>query len=173
MMLSTAVVGGRTARIEENPMARVTYDTAAVVRQLNRILEAELAGVVRYTHWSFMVFGFHRIAIVQWLRGQAAESLLHATEAGEMITSLGGHPSLAIGPLLDTHRHELAEILAEALEHETMALDLYRSLIGLVEGRSVMLEEYARKMIGTEEAHVGEVRKMLRGPETAAPRQKR
>ena len=154
-------------------MARATIDTAAVVRQLNRILEAELAGVVRYTHYSFMVFGFHRIAIVQWLRGQASESLLHATEAGEMITSLGGHPSLAIGPLLDTHRHDLADILAEALEHETMGLDLYRDLIELVDGKSVMLEEYARKMIGTEEAHVGEVRKMLRVPEAALPKAKK
>jgi bacterioferritin len=150
-------------------MTRDHYDTAAVVRQLNRILEAELAGVVRYTHYSFMVFGFHRIAIVQWLRGQAAESLLHATEAGEMITSLGGHPSLAIGPLLDTHRHDLADILAEALDHETAALDLYRELIPMVEGKSVMLEEYARKMIGTEETHVGEVRKMLGGPGALAP----
>ena len=144
-------------------MARDQYDTVAVVRHLNQILEAELAGVVRYTHYSFMVFGFHRLAIVQWLRGQASESLLHATEAGEMITSLGGHPSLEIGPLLDTHRDDLSDILGEALEHETSALDLYRELIPLVEGKSVMLEEYARKMIGTEEAHVGEVRKMLRG----------
>lgn len=151
-------------------MAKETYETAAVVRQLNRILEAELAGVVRYTHYSFMVFGFHRIAIVQWLRAQAAESLLHATEAGEMITSLGGHPSLAIGPLLDTHRHDLTDILGEALGHETMALDLYRALIPMVEGKSVMLEEYARKMIGTEETHVGEVRKMLGGPESSRPR---
>jgi bacterioferritin len=150
-------------------MARDHYDTAAVVRQLNRILEAELAGVVRYTHYSFMVFGFHRVAIVQWLRAQAAESLLHATEAGEMITSLDGHPSLGIGPLLDTRRSDLLDILEEALEHETAALDLYRELIPLVEGKSVMLEEYARKMIGTEEAHVGEVRKMLRGPEALAP----
>ncbi|HUM02865.1 MAG TPA: ferritin-like domain-containing protein [Thermoanaerobaculia bacterium] len=150
-------------------MARDHYDTPAVLRQLNRILEAELAGVVRYTHFSFMVFGLHRIAVVQWLRSQASESLLHATEAGEMITSLGGHPSLGIGPLLDTHRNDPADLLANALEHETMALDLYRGLIRLVEGKSVMLEEYARKMIGTEEAHVGEVRKMLRGREAPAP----
>lgn len=154
-------------------MARDRYDTVAVVRQLNRILEAELAGVVRYTHYSFMVFGFHRVAIVQWLRAQAAESLLHATEAGEMITSLGGHPSLGIGPLLDTHRSDLADILAEALEHETSALNLYGELISLVEGKSVMLEEYARKMIGTEETHVGEVRKMLGGPRAPTPEKRK
>jgi len=154
-------------------MARATYQTSAVVKQLNRILEAELAGVVRYTHYSFMIFGFHRLPIVQFFRAQASESLLHATEAGEMITSLAGHPSLAIGPLLETYRHDLTAILTESLEHEVAALDLYRELIDLVEGKSVMLEEYARKMIGTEEAHVGEVRKMLRGTGAAASKPKR
>ena len=29
---------------------------AAIVAVLNRLLEAELAGVVRYTHYSFLVF---------------------------------------------------------------------------------------------------------------------
>ena len=49
-----------------------------VVGLLNRILEHELAGVVRYTHYSLLVFGYNRIPIVAWLREQAAESLLHA-----------------------------------------------------------------------------------------------
>jgi bacterioferritin len=48
---------------------------------LNQILEAELAGVVRYTHYSFMVYGYNRIPIVSWLRAQADESLAHAHEA--------------------------------------------------------------------------------------------
>ena len=58
-------------------------DTKKVVTVLNKILEAELAGVVRYTHYSFLVFGFSRIPIVEWLRSQAAESLAHAQLAGE------------------------------------------------------------------------------------------
>jgi bacterioferritin (cytochrome b1) len=68
-----------------------------VVALLNRILEAELAGAVRYTHYSLMIFGYNRIPIVSWLRTQATESMAHAQQAGEMITSLGEHPSLAIG----------------------------------------------------------------------------
>ena len=44
-------------------------DNDSVIGVLNRILEAELAGVVRYTHYSFLVFGFGRIPIVSWLRG--------------------------------------------------------------------------------------------------------
>ena len=43
-------------------------DTAAVVDDLNTILELELAGVVRYLHYSLMVFGHSRIPIVKWMR---------------------------------------------------------------------------------------------------------
>ena len=135
-----------------------------VVAVLNKILESELAGVVRYTHYSFLVFGFGRIPIVSWLRQQADESLLHAHQAGEWITTLGAYPSLAIGPLLDSHTFDIASILRESLEAEQIALGLYRELLSLVEGRSVALEEFARQMIQVEELHAGEVDKMLRRP---------
>jgi bacterioferritin len=135
-----------------------------VVEILNRILEYELAGVVRYTHYSLLVFGYNRIPIVAWLRDQATESLVHAHQAGEMITHLGAYPSLAIGPLLDTHQHDIGTILRESLEAEGQALALYKELLGLVEGKSVMLEEYARQMVHAEELHAGEVDKMLRQP---------
>ena len=136
----------------------------AVVATLNRILEAELSGVVRYTHYSLMVVGYARIPIVKWLRDQASESLAHAQAAGELVTHLESHPSLAIGPLLETHRHEIGDILRESLDHERAAAQLYRDLLALVAGRSVMLEEYARGMVAKEETHIGEVQKMLRAP---------
>jgi bacterioferritin len=137
---------------------------AAVIDLLNKIMEMELAGVVRYTHYSFMVYGFGRIPIVSWLRGEAQTSLQHAQTAGELVTQLGSHPSLAIGPLLETHRHEIADILRESMEHESKSLALYRELLSHVQGESVMLEEYARKMVFEEEHHLGEVDKMLRQP---------
>jgi len=137
---------------------------AEVIGLLNRILEQELAGVVRYTHYSFLVFGYSRIPIVSWLRDQANESLLHAQQAGEMITLLGAYPSLAIGPLLDSHKHDVGDIMREAMETEDITLSLYKDLLAAVEGRSVMLEEYARQMIYAEELHAGEVDKMLRRP---------
>jgi bacterioferritin len=127
-------------------------------------LESELAGVIRYTHYSFLVFGYHRIPIVAWLRDQAAESLMHAQRAGELITHLGEYPSLAIGRLLDSHQHDIGMVLRESMQHEAAALALYRKLLTAVEGRSVMLEEYARQMIFAEEQHAGEVDKMLRRP---------
>jgi len=135
-----------------------------VVAVLNRILEMELAGVVRYTHYSLLVFGYGRIPIVSWLRDQATESLTHAQQVGEWITHLGAYPSLEIGPLLDTHRLDIGDMLRESLTSEGQALDLYRELLELVKDRSVALEEFARTMISAEEMHADEVDKMLRKP---------
>jgi bacterioferritin len=139
-------------------------DTAKVVEVLKHILELELAGLVRYLHYSFMVFGHNRIPIVAWLRSQAQESQAHAVQAGEHITSLGGHPSLKIGPLLETHKHNVDEILHEALAHEQEGLAEYRRLLEMVAGRNIMLEEYARAQIAAEEVHAADIAKMLRKP---------
>lgn len=145
-------------------MPHSSFDKDKVITVLNKILETELAGVVRYMHYSMMIYGYNRIPIVSWLRSQASESLTHAQEAGELITHFGGHPSLGIGKLLESHNHDIGDILRESLEHEKNALAQYEELLGLVEGKSVMLEEYARKMIFEEETHIGEVDKMLRKP---------
>ena len=139
-------------------------DKDRVVGVLNRLLECELAGVVRYTHYSFLVFGFNRIPIVSWLRAQANESLRHAEQIGEWITALGAHPSLSIGPPLESHKHDITAILKESLAAEGDALALYRELLDTVKDRSVALEEFAREMIQMEEMHAAEVDKMLRKP---------
>jgi len=145
-------------------MAEQQYEKPQVVAILNKILEAELAGAVRYTHYSMMVFGYNRIPIVSWLREQATESMAHATQAGELITALGEHPSLGIGQLLESHKHDIGDILREALENEKTGLRLYKELLSAVEGKSVMLEEYARQMVFAEEQHLFEADKMLRKP---------
>lgn len=131
---------------------------------LNRIMELELAGVVKYTHYALMVYGYNRIPIVSWLKGNADESLAHAHKAGELVTLLGGHPSLKIGPLLETEQHDIGDILRESLAHEKTALAAYYDLLRIAEGHSVLLEEYAREMIVAEELHQDEVNKMLRRP---------
>ncbi|MFT6143993.1 MAG: bacterioferritin [Myxococcota bacterium] len=141
-------------------------NTDRVLEILNKVLEYELAGVVRYTHYSLMVFGYNRIPIVSWLRSQADESLLHANQAGELVTHFGGHPSLGIGPLLETHNHDIGAIMVESLKHERSTLSLYKELLAEVDGKSVMLEEYARQLIHEEELHMGEVDKMMRKPGT-------
>jgi len=139
-------------------------ETEKVLATLNRILELELAGLVRYLHYSFMIFGHNRIPIVKWLRDQADEAQAHAVLAGEHITNLGGHPSLKLGSLLETHKHNVDEILREALAHEREGVDEYRKLLDQVAGRNIMLEEYARQQVATEDAHIAEIGKMLRKP---------
>ncbi len=139
-------------------------DKRQAISILNKIMELELAGVVRYTHYSLMVYGYNRIPIVSWLKGNATESLDHARKAGELVTLMGGHPSLKIGPLLETEKHDIGDILRESLEHENESVKAYYELLKISEGKSVLLEEYAREMILAEELHLDEVNKMLRKP---------
>ena len=142
-------------------------DKEKILKLLNQILEVELAGVVRYTHYSLMVFGYARIPIVSWLRSQATESLTHAHRAGELITQMEGYPSLKIGKLLDSHKNDIKTILEESLAHENFGLNAYQDLLDVVKNdpELVFLEEYARELITEEEMHIGDVEKMLRKPD--------
>ncbi|MBC6478032.1 MAG: bacterioferritin [Hormoscilla sp. GM7CHS1pb] len=130
--------------------------------QLKQIMEFELAGVVRYTHYSLMVTGPNRIPIVNFFKTQATESLLHAQQVGEILTGLEGHPTQRIAPIEETYKHSVKDILSESLNHEKKALELYKDLLDTVEGASIYLEEFARGMIGQEEMHNIEIKKMLR-----------
>ena len=143
-------------------MEHNNIDTKEVISLLNEIMEYELAGVVRYTHYSLMVTGPHRLPIVDFLKEQASESLVHAQQAGEVLTGLDGHPSQKIAVIEETHNHSIRDILEESLEHELQALNLYRQLLKKVEGSSVYLDEYTRGLIGQEEQHQLELKKMLK-----------
>ena len=137
-------------------------DTNKACAILNEIMEYELAGVVRYTHSAMMITGPYRIPIVAFLKEQASESLLHAQGAGELIAGLDGHPSQKIAKIEETGQHTIKEILEESLEHELHAVGLYKKLLEEVEDSSIYLEEYARGMIGEEEQHSLELKRMLK-----------
>jgi bacterioferritin len=137
-------------------------DVDTVNPVLNEILKSELSGVVRYTHYSLVITGPNRLPLVAFMQAQAAESLVHAQQAGEILTGLGGHPEQGIAPIEESHDHAIDVILRESIGHERHALDLYRQLLTLTEGKSIYLEEYARGQIGQEELHVIEMNKLLR-----------
>ena len=141
-------------------MEELNHDKVCEI--LNSIMEYELAGVVRYTHSSLMVSGPNRIPIVEFLQSQATESLTHAQQAGELLTGLDGHPSQKITKIEESNRHSIEDILQESLDHEIHALNLYKELLNCVVDVSVYLEEYARTMIGQEEQHSIELKKMLK-----------
>ena len=137
-------------------------NTETIHKILNQIMEYELAGVVRYTHSSLMITGPYRLPIVEFLKEQANESLMHAQQAGELLTGLDGHPSQKIASIVETNDHSIQGILEESLAHEVHALNLYKELLTVVEGKSVYLEEYTRDLIGQEEQHQLELKKMLK-----------
>ena len=137
-------------------------DKEKVIEKLTQIFDLELSGVIRYTHYSLMIFGPNRIPLIDFFKGQASESLMHANLVGEHITGLGGHPPLNIKDIKETFKHDINEILKETLAHEKQAIKVYYELLDLVQDKSVYLEEYARSMIGQEELHVLEVEKMLK-----------
>ena len=137
-------------------------DKVVIINKLTEIFDLELSGVIRYTHYSLMIFGPNRLPLIDFFKEQAKESLLHANLAGEHITGLGGHPPLNIQEIKETFKHDISEILKETLAHEKKAIQTYYELLGIINGQSVYLEEYARSMIGQEELHALEVEKMLK-----------
>lgn len=133
-----------------------------IIKKLCEIFDLELSGVIRYTHYSLMIFGYNRLPLIDFFKSQASESLTHANLAGEHITGLGGHPPLNIKDMKETFKHDIKDILKETLHHEKSAIKVYYELLEIIDGKSVYLEEYARTMIGQEELHVLEVEKMLK-----------
>ena len=137
-------------------------DEKVIIKKLTEIFDLELSGVIRYTHYSLMIFGPNRLPLISFFKDQAKESLAHANLAGEHITGLGGHPPLNIKEIKETFKHDISEILKETLAHEKLAIQTYYELLEIIDGQSVYLEEYARSMIGQEELHALEVEKMLK-----------
>jgi bacterioferritin len=136
------------------------FNVEAVVKQLNRILQMELAAVIYYTHYSFMIYGHARIPITSWLRDNASESLAHAQEAGQMIMRLHKRPAHGLPAFPTTQHKTIDEILAESIKREETGVELYRELLALVKDKSVVLEEYATRLVSAEAVHLREMELM-------------
>ena len=136
--------------------------SSKIVDCLHQIFQGEMAGIIRYLHYSFMVMGHNRMPIQQWFRAQAQESMTHAVQIGEKITALGGHPSVVSAQVEETNMHSVDQILKESLVHEEKILELYKKLAKLA-GDDMALEDMARGFVRLETEHVEEVKKMLRG----------
>ncbi|MBN8555596.1 MAG: bacterioferritin [Deltaproteobacteria bacterium] len=134
---------------------------SSIIQKLDQILEMELSGVTRYLHYSLMITGPNRIPIVKFFRDQASEALQHATIIGEKITALGGHPSVRVSPVPETHKHSTMEILEESLGFEKVGMAMYLKVLPLCKN-NVALEELIREFIKIEQEHIEEVEKMLK-----------
>ena len=128
---------------------------------LNKIFQAEMSGIIRYLHYSFMIMGHNRIPIQKWFRDQATEAAGHTIVIGEKITSLGGHPPVVSAHVEESNQHSVHTILSETLAFELEALELYKRLVQVAKD-DIALEELARDFVKQETEHVDEVKKMLR-----------
>lgn len=129
---------------------------------LGKIFQEEMAGVVRYLHYSFMIMGPNRIPIQKWFRDQANESMMHTVMVGEKITALGGHPPMMTSKIEETNEHNIMKLLKESLVHEQKALKLYGELVkAAADDGDIALEELARTAYREEVEHIEEVEKML------------
>ena len=72
---------------------------------------------------------------MDFFKAQAAESLMHAQQAGEILTGLEGHPTVNVAPIKETHQHSIGALLRESLEHEQAAVALYKGLLDVVADR--------------------------------------
>jgi bacterioferritin len=136
-----------------------------IIDCLNQIFQSEMAGVVRYLHYSFMIMGHNRIPIQKWFRDQAQESTQHTIEVGELITSYGGHPPMVTAKVEESNKHGVDQILKESLSFEKATLDLYKQLAKIaVDADDIALEEFARGQVLAETNHIHEVQKMLIKP---------
>lgn len=151
------------AKKNKRPENKSSKPDKKVLECLNQIFQAEMSGIIRYLHYSFMIMGHNRIPIQKWFRDQAAESSTHAIEIGEKITSLGGHPPMVAASVEETYQHSVQALLEESLRHEIKGLELYKKLAKLAKN-DIALEEMARQLVRSETEHIDEVRKMLRSP---------
>jgi bacterioferritin len=136
-----------------------------IIDCLNKIFQNEMAGVVRYLHYSFMIMGHNRIPIQKWFRDQAQESTAHTIEVGELITSYGGHPPMITAKVEESNKHGVDQILKESLSFEKETLELYKDLAKIAaEADDIALEEFARGQVLAETNHIHEVQKMLIKP---------
>ena len=133
-----------------------------LVKALNQDLEKEMAGIVRYLHHSFIVFGPHRGPLVQMFRSQATESMTHAIQLGEKITALGGHPTVRVDQVFEPGYQSVEDMLAEDLRAEKAQLGLYTQQLRELGDENLPMKLMLEQIIIAEQNHVDEMEKYLR-----------
>lgn len=133
-----------------------------LIKSLNKDLEREMAGIVRYLHHSFIVFGPHRGPLVQMFRQQAQESMMHAIQLGEKITALGGHPTVKVDQVFEPGEQTIEDMIEENLTAEREQLDLYTEQLKSIGDSNLPMKLMLENIIVEEQSHVEEMEKYLR-----------
>ena len=121
-----------------------------------------MAGIVRYLHHSFIVFGPNRGPLVQMFRTQATESMDHAVQLGEKITALGGHPTVRVDQIFEPGYQSIEDMISEDLKAEKAQLQLYTEQLREFGDQNLPMKLMLEQIIVSEQIHVDEMEKYLR-----------
>ncbi|MCC7240939.1 MAG: ferritin-like domain-containing protein [Acidobacteria bacterium] len=134
---------------------------ADVISDLNRLMAEETEAFLRYFQMRFRLRGRGRRRAEKFFENALKETLEHAEALARQIQSLGHVPTLHVDLVLSGEPISAEEALAEAIDVEQQALDAYQEFLTRVTGDPV-LEDFARKQVVIEAAHVQDIREALR-----------
>ena len=94
-----------------------------IIGILNDILEYELAGVVKYTHFALMVTGPNRLNLINFLI--SSNRIFATCSTGRRIINRIRWTSNSKNPNNQkTNQHSVRDLLTESLHHEEKAISL-------------------------------------------------
>lgn len=141
-------------------------DRDIVVRLLNEALATELVCVLRYRRH----YGMAGDAVAEAMRNEllehANEEQAHADRIAQRIVELGGAPDFNPDGLLQRSHAEhtegegLAEMLAEDLIAERIAIESYREMVQYLGNKDVTTRRLFESILAVEEEHAGDLRSM-------------
>ena len=134
-------------------------DKAKVIDKLNDILRHEWTGVAQYSQAAFLVQGFWREVYSGLFADSASESFGHAKLVGEKIVAMGGVPTAERNPIKQTQ--DLNEMLENALEFESAAVQLYTEALDLSEEDRALVV-FLEDILKEEQEGVDHITQLLR-----------
>ena len=145
-------------------------DRDTVLRLLNEALATELVCVLRYKRHYYMAGGAVAEAIRTKLLQHANEEQAHADRIAERIVELGGAPNFnpdglgCSAAIRSTSKVKtLADMLAEDLIAERIAIESYREIIQYLGNKDARTRRLFESILAVEEEHAEELRRMREG----------
>jgi bacterioferritin len=141
-------------------------DRETVLRLLNEALATELVCVLRYKRHYLNAGGALAETVRSELLEHANEEQAHADRIAERIVELGGAPNFNPDGLGQRNHSEyvegesLADMLAEDLIAERIAIESYREIIHYLGEKDVTTRTLFESILAVEEEHAEELRSM-------------
>src|SRR5262245_14327416 len=135
-------------------------DREKLLNALNEVLAQAHGREIRYKTHAAVVNGPYADGIGNWLKEIAKVEQEHANKLRDCITALGGVPTLDVAKEELIPAGSLKEILAVNLKEESKAIDLYQSILKLVDREDVILYGVIEDIIEGKREHHEELNRL-------------